>query len=729
MAARTTPRNRLPFRSQFHRDRGHRLAPRRDRRWVRHWLLLLLLPLASSGAPPEVQANRVIVYGGDENFPPYEFLDDRGEPAGLNIELMRAIAQDRGFEVQFRLMPWTEVRDALEHDEVQVTAMYRSAKRAAEVAFAIPHELIYHEMFIRKSSAALRTIDDLHGKAILVQDGTYSADVLAALGHADRLIREPSEPDALRALARGEGDVAVVTQTAGRPFQRQEFTALGITVTGAPILLSEYAFVTQKERVDLIELLNDGVVAVKRSGEHDRIYNHWVGPGREGSRWVVRILWGLSGVLVLVIAFIVWNQVLRRQVTRQTRALRREFEMREEAQLALAANELKLRQVQRMETVGRLAGGVAHDFNNVLTVILNYANFLRLDLAEAGQSTADIDEIIAAAERASRVTRQLLTFSRETPVEVVSLDLREVVREMANMIGRLVGEDIAVDLKLGPEPVVAEIDRTGIEQALLNLAANARDAMEYNGCLTIEVDGVALAADNTHQLPPGDYASIAVSDTGSGMSPETLARIAEPFFTTKEVGKGTGLGLASVYATLAKLSGKVAVTSELGRGSRFTLLLPRLSATTAPAVEVARPTTATLDGHHHSILLVEDDESLRRAAQIGLQRHHFRVIEARDGEHALELVDQGLSFSLLVTDVVMPRMNGPELATALRLRQPDLRVLYVSGYVRKESGLDLSPPGTGFLAKPYRADQLVEAVADLLTGRTDRGQAKPRVIP
>lgn len=695
-----------------------------SRRWSSGFGLLfaaLVVVLATMGGspPPAVSApaagaGETICYGGDASFPPYEYLDEKGRPAGLNVDLIRAVALSQGFQVRIQLQPWTRVRNGLLTGAVDVATMYRSPQRAREADFAIPHELIYHEMFIRKGSPPLASLADLAGKRILVQSDTYSADVLSELGYGQGLRRVASEPEALRALARGEGEVAVVTQTAGRPFQERLALADQIVPTGPPILLTEYAFVTRKGNRALIERLNQGVASVKASGEYDRLYHRWIHPDRSAAL-ARQIAWALSAALLIVLLIGVWNQALRRRVRQQTAALRREFEEKERALAALAESERSLRQAQKMEALGRLAGGVAHDFNNLLTIIINYASFLREELAATGKPTTDADEVLAASERAKRLTRQLLAFSRTTPLATVRLDLCQVVADMKPMIQTLVGEPIRLELVAPAAPVVVEADMTQIEQMLLNLAANARDAMPRGGRLTIELGRRALSADNPWALPAADYAVMAVADTGVGMDEETMARVFEPFFTTKGVGEGTGLGLATVFAHATKLGGRVAVQSAPGQGATFTIFLPVSKAHALEDVSAHAPATVASRGWVGGrILLVEDDEAVRRAARIALERAGFHVQEARDGEEALELAGETTPLALVVTDIVMPRRGGPQMVAELRLHQPGLPVLYVSGYVGEGQDLELDAPNTGFLAKPFTAEELLGAVHRLL---------------
>jgi len=697
-------------------QRFRETVPLRLARWV---LAVLLLAaggrafarapdLAGPGGPPPAD----LVYGGDDSFPPYEYRDAQGEPAGFNVELIRAVGRKLGLKVRVELSPWKEVGRRLSEGSIDVASMYRSPKREMAFDFAIPHELIYHELYIRRGDPPVPGLSALADKRVLVEADAYADDALVQLGYGSELVRVASEPDALRALAQGAADVAVVSQAVGRPFTERDSLSTAITLTGSPVLLTEYAFAIRQDRRQLLEALNEGVAAVKASGEFERLYQEWVRRDRS-AQLARRAAFAVGAALLTVLLVVLWNQALRRQVARQTGALRREFEARERAQAALAESERSLRQAQKMEAVGRLAGGVAHDFNNIMTVILNNAGFVREELTSHRLGTADIDELLSASERAARLTKQLLVFSRSTPLKAQPLDLCALLRGLEPMLPRLVGEHIEVEVEAPQSPVVVHAEPTQLEQMLLNLAANARDAMPRGGRLRVAVATRTLPPGNALGLAAGDFASLAVTDNGTGMDEATLARIAEPFFTTKPAGRGTGFGLASVFAGVARLNGKVCVESELGRGSTFTLLLalrdPSELAASAPA-EV-RTTEAALYGG--AILLVEDDDALRRTARIALERAGYRVLEARDGEEAASAAGSSGPFSVLVTDVVMPRRSGPELVASLRAAGQQPLVLYVSGYVQDGAPLDLDAPGTAFLQKPYSPQVLVEAVRRL----------------
>jgi two-component system, cell cycle sensor histidine kinase and response regulator CckA len=378
--------------------------------------------------------------------------------------------------------------------------------------------------------------------------------------------------------------------------------------------------------------------------------------------------------------------------------------------------EEQLRQAQKMEAVGRLAGGVAHDFNNLLTAILGNTQLLRRDLGESHPSRADVEEIRKAADRAAGLTRQLLAYSRRQVLQPRVLDLNGVVREMERLLDRLIGEDVTLVTRLATPLGRVRADPGQVEQVVVNLAVNARDAMPQGGVLTIETGDVELDAatvDHTGSAV-GPCVMLAVTDTGIGMDAETRAHLFEPFFTTKEVGKGTGLGLATVYGIVKQSGGAIAVYTEPGQGTTFRIYLPRVDADGAPLAAV-RPAAAPPRGTE-TVLLVEDEVSVRHLANKLLQGAGYTVIAAADATTALALADAHPGpIHLLLTDVVMPRVSGPELAAELLARRPDARVLYMSGYpgdtVVQRGTL---APGVAFLQKPFTPDALERKVREVL---------------
>ncbi len=379
--------------------------------------------------------------------------------------------------------------------------------------------------------------------------------------------------------------------------------------------------------------------------------------------------------------------------------------------------EEQLRQSQKVEAIGRLAGGVAHDFNNMLSIIIGYGEHLLEELPPQEPLRTEVGEIVAAGKRSAGLTRQLLAFSRKQTLKPEVLDLNEVVRNLEKMLGRLIGEDIALTFDLSKEPAMAMADPGQMEQVIMNLAVNARDAMPRGGRLTIQTGHTELDEDYARDhvsVRPGEYVMLAVADTGSGMDRETRSKLFEPFFTTKEKGKGTGLGLASVYGIVKQSGGNIWVYSEPNRGTIFKIYLPKTEA--APEVVAARPEREPKPRMDEGILIAEDDPALRKLCERMVSRLGYRATPAADAAEALRLInEEELTPDLLLTDVVMPDMSGPELAERLRQIRPELKVLYMSGYtdnaIVHHGVLD---PGTNFIEKPFTARDLEAKILEAL---------------
>ena len=385
--------------------------------------------------------------------------------------------------------------------------------------------------------------------------------------------------------------------------------------------------------------------------------------------------------------------------------------------------ERQFQQAQRMEAVGRLAGGIAHDFNNLLMVIGSSAQMLQ----EAKQDPDKVEHYAGivrnAADKAAGLTRRLLAFSRRQVLHPAVLSLNDVVVDICKLLPRLLGEDIEVVLGLEEDLKNIYADRGQIEQALMNLAVNARDAMPRGGKLTIETQTVELDAQYSRmkagEIAAGKYIMLAISDTGMGMSLEVQAQIFEPFFTTKEVGKGTGLGLASVYGTVRQSGGFIWVYSEPEKGSTFKLYFPAIEASGDAVKSMAAATPEA--GGSEEVLLVEDEPTLRELTSAFLQSKGYRVLEASNGVQALELCRMHTSIAVLVTDVVMPELGGPALAAYATKMVPNLKVVFMSGYTDRAMDQKVLEGGTEFLQKPFSFDTLARTIRRALdAGRETR---------
>ena len=391
---------------------------------------------------------------------------------------------------------------------------------------------------------------------------------------------------------------------------------------------------------------------------------------------------------------------------------------RKQAAAALEKLEGQLRQSQKMEAIGQLAGGVAHDFNNLLGVIIGYSELLLRDIAAGSPAARRMNEIRNAADRAASLTKQLLAFSRRQVLQPRVLDLNAVVSEAQTMLARVISENVELVTVLPPGLGRVRADPGQIHQVILNFAVNARDAMPRGGRLTLETRNVEIDSSNVDRhvgLAPGRYVVLLVSDTGHGMPPEVLEHMFEPFYTTKEQGQGTGLGLATVYGVVTQSGGHVEVESAVGLGTTFKVYLPRADGTPdeAPAV-----TTEALPPVSTTVLLIEDAEPLRDMVQEILEADGYRVIAAENAERALEAASSHTGkIALVITDVVMPGMSGPEVAERLQVLRPGTRVLFMSGYTDEAIGQHgVIDSATHFIQKPFSAEALLRMVREVLAG-------------
>jgi two-component system cell cycle sensor histidine kinase/response regulator CckA len=381
------------------------------------------------------------------------------------------------------------------------------------------------------------------------------------------------------------------------------------------------------------------------------------------------------------------------------------------------ALEDQLRQSQKLESVGRLAGGVAHDFNNLLTAIVGYSDFLRESLGPGDPRREDVDQIFGAAQRASVLTRQLLAFARRQVLEPRVLNVNELASRLQGILQRLIGEDVQLTTRFEADLWNVNADPGQLEQVLLNLTVNARDAMPEGGRLHIETSNVHFDEESMERpasVIPGDYVRITVADSGVGMSEDVLAQAFEPFFTTKGSEKGTGLGLATSYGIVNQLGGHIDVRSSQGLGTTFRILLPATRESAAAPVEREEPDKGVRG--RETVMLVEDEKTVARLASRTLRQHGYTVLQADNGSDALQILEQrNGTVQLLVTDLVMPKMGGRELATRARSLNPHIRVLYMSGYMNDAiAQREVREAGATFLQKPFGPKTFIQTVRDIL---------------
>ncbi|WP_294330743.1 hybrid sensor histidine kinase/response regulator [uncultured Sphingomonas sp.] len=435
-------------------------------------------------------------------------------------------------------------------------------------------------------------------------------------------------------------------------------------------------------------------------------------------RWIARrgeVLREGSGYRLIGV---IYDVTAAKEQEAKLRELADTLEMRVQQEVAERREaEEALRQAQKMEAVGQLTGGIAHDFNNLLTVIIGNIDTVirRMDLGQDPRMLRSLENALKGAERAASLTQRLLAFSRRQPLEPKTIDIARVLTGMSDLLTRSITEAIAVQIAVDAELWKVEVDPHQLENAILNLAVNARDAMPSGGALSIEARNVEVRDAIPGGCLPGAYVVVSVVDSGTGMSAETVAKVFDPFFTTKEVGKGTGLGLSMVYGFVKQSGGHITIESTEGRGTAVRLYLARKLQETLLEVEDRQP-SARMGNAGETILVVEDDDDVR-AYTVGILRElGYQVVEAEDGDGALRLLGgHGVGATMLLTDVVMPRMSGPELAARAKALRPELRVLFTSGYTRdaimRDDRLD---PNVDLLSKPFTYATLAAKVRELL---------------
>ncbi|MCF8079935.1 MAG: transporter substrate-binding domain-containing protein [Desulfobacterales bacterium] len=893
----------------------------------------------------QLPADRPIVVGGDRNFPPYEYLDERGRPAGYNVDLTRAIARETGLNVDIRLGRWPERLAALKTGKIVIQGMFYSHERDLDFDFTQAHSVGHCVAVVRKGQdTPPETVEALAGKRIVVEGGDILHDFARAHGLEKQVTAVDDQEEALRQLAHGKHDCALVSRVAALYLIDKNGWA-NLVPGKKPLLTSEYGYAAAKGQKALLAQFGEGLKALESSGEYQRIHEKWLGVYQEKPASLLTALrysaLVIIPLLVILMLAVLWSWSLRRQVAEKTKALqdsldrfkyvfdasnigksiilpsgevdvnqafadflgydrnelkgkrwqdlthpedmdasekiiadllagekdadrfekryvhkngtflwadvsvaiRRhadgrplyfittivDIEARKQAEKALRDREeyqramiacspvalytvdphgkvlswnrsaerifgwraeeiigkplpivpndkqdefhalrqrvlkgdtftgkelvrlkkdgtpipirlsvarvrndrgetvgilgpaediteskkseanleklqAQLLQAQKMESVGRLAGGVAHDYNNMLSVIIGYAELAVEKIGPEDALYADLQEILNAALRSADITRQLLAFARRQTIHPKLLDLNETVEEMLKMLRRLIGEDIDLSWQPGPDPMPVFMDPSQVDQILANLCVNARDAIGGVGKITIETGRVCFDAEYCADhagFIPGDFILLALSDDGCGMDRNTLDNIFEPFFTTKDVGEGTGLGLATVYGIVKQNEGFINVYSEPGKGTTFRIYLPchGEGATKVPAGETAE----TRKGQGETVLVVEDEAAILKLAQRVLEGLGYRVLAASTPGNAAALARAHAGrIHLLITDVVMPEMNGMDLSEDLRAQHPDLKVLFMSGYTANVIAYrGVLDEGVNLIQKPF----------------------------
>jgi len=784
----------------------------------------------------ELSSDNHLVIGGDHNYPPYEFLDENGQPAGYNVELTRAIAQNTGLDIEIRLGLWSDIRQGLASGEIDaIQGMFYSLERDLQFDFSPPHTAINHIAVVRKGEGSPPIhVADFAGKRIVVMYGDIMHEWVEEKGIDAQISVVATHEDALRELTEGQHDCALVARVPAMYWIKKNGWN-NLVVADKPLLTPEYCYAVPHNRKMLLATLSEGLKSLDDSGEYQRIYAKWMGVYEETPPSLAIILRYtmivVAPLLLILFASFIWMRTLKNVVKRRTSDLQENEEALKQSELQLAESqriahlgnwildaqsdelqwsdetfrifglipqeseitnttfinfihpddrehlqkvvknaldnevhykldhriirkdgeirfvheeaevsfdedgnpikmvgtvqditeskhlENQLRQSQKMEAIGQLAGGVAHDFNNILMVILGYANFIidKEDIDEKIQS--DAMEIKNAANRAKSLTRQLLAFSRKQVLQSKVINLNELITNLKNMLTRLIGEDVELITTLSPELGQVTADPGQIEQVIMNLAVNARDAMPTGGALVIETANVYLDqnyAKNHPDVKPGNFVMLAISDTGQGMTKEITEQIFDPFFTTKEQGKGTGLGLSTVYGIVKQSGGNIWVYSEPDQGTSFKIYLTQ----TDQEIQSIKNTQKTFDTYQGSekILVVEDEKAVRDIVIRVLRKLGYTVIESTNGDEAIQECEKHHGqIDLLLTDVIMPKMSGKEVSNIISSKYSNIKTLYMSGYtdniIVHHGVLD---EGFAFIQKPIAPEELAHKIREVL---------------
>jgi signal transduction histidine kinase/CheY-like chemotaxis protein len=668
---------------------------------------LLSMPAATQDASgSSLRPVRVGIYQNK----PKVFMDPEGHPAGLFVELLSRIAEAEGWRLDFVPCHWAECLEALEDGRIDLMPdVAYSRKRDQQYRFHETPVLESWSQVYAPRTSRIDALTDLGGlRVATLRDSIQMESLTRMLSGFDidaEIVPTDSIEEAFEAVQEGTADVAVANHLFGDYFHRS------YRLVRTPIVfeVASLYFATPLDRnADLLAAIDRHLDDWLRrpNSPYYRTLGQWM--DRPPVTVVpTRLLWaiGIAGALLLLAVAAIL--LLRAQVRNRTTRL-------------ILANE-ELRQAQKMEAIGRLAGGIAHDFNNQLTVILSYAE-LALDRVKAGNpGHNELTEITGAARRAAALTQQLLAFSRKQVMEVRPTNLSEVSRGLEAMLRRILGEDVSLRMDLAPNLDATMADPGQMEQVLMNLVVNARDAMPQGGHLTIETANIDLDAARLPGHPgleAGPHVMLAVTDDGCGMDEATRLRIFEPFFTTKEREKGTGLGLSTVYGIVRQSRGHIVVESEPDRGTTFRIYLPRAA---KPSVAQVPPETgseapASAPPEHQTILLVEDEPPARTLAAKVLEIAGFRVLPAAGSDEAIAIAQtHPEKIHLVLTDLILPGGSGTELARSLSALRPGAKVLFMSGYADDHDvHHGILAPGARFFGKPFTSEALTRKVRQVL---------------
>ncbi len=663
--------------------------------------------MPAQAIPTQPQAPlKKIVFGADENYPPIEFRDANGQPAGFQIELMKAIAQKLNVQVEIRMGPWSEIYASFSKGEIDVVGMSEHEVRKKNFTFGTSLTSVVGEVFIRLGGTSVSDIKYLEGKEVIIEGGALADQVLEDRQINYKPIRVKSEAEAIRLLASGKHDCAIVSQHVGRMVMKAEKLD-NLTTTGAAIFNTDHALAVRNDRQHIIKKLNDGLAELKQSGEYNTIYERWLSPVERDAlplrdlwRWVLRIGVPLAVIGLLALA---WIMLLNRQVTRRNKELSEEYHKRFELEKTLAA-------AQQHEALAQLAMHISHDFNNYLSIISGAAQFAQqANTLRGAHEQADL--INQTANKAMLLLRALMSTARSQAMKVKRVNLNRLLHNLLPSIERLVGEQVKLHLNLGKDLPGVLTDPQCLEMVLLNLCTNARDAMHRQGHLRIAASTLSLPTPVLPEhvtLKPGDYVHLEIQDSGVGIKQDLLQRIFDPYYSTKAVGQGTGLGLSSGLGMIQQMGGHLWAESPPESGAVFHILLP---VSNEPPTEPTPPPdtkTATESTSKSPLIMVIDDEPLlAKLMQDILSKNHYSVQVAHNATEAETMLDK--KPDLILCDIQLPDINGLDFSRRLEERYPRMPIIMMSGALPVQRNV-YSKNVIDILQKPFQPDDLLKKI-------------------
>jgi signal transduction histidine kinase len=687
------------------------------------WLLLgrghrrALLAVAVASWPTTADAGQPVRVGVHE-APPFVSTDTNGQPTGFAIDVLEGIALQENWDLEYVRGSWQEQTDRLRASEIDLLMpVSRTPERAAEFRLGRESLISTWGQVFAPAGETFETVLQLDDHRVATVRGDSFGSEFVKL--ADRfdvtvtVVEASNVSEAFSFVRAGRADVATVERLDGS--HRAANYDLGPT----PIIFHPTAarFAASPHDTSLLAVIDETLQREKTdaSSNYSRAFDRWFGSATAGENWPAWMTGAFIGVLTALLAALLllwtWRSRLQRATSKlreQNTKLRKEVRDRERV-------EGQLRQAQKMEAVGQLASGIAHDFNNLLMIVQAYIEALAAS-SDAETSRA-AREIKLATHRAGRLTRQLLAFGRKQTLQPRVVGVDDLLNGAVGLLRKGLRDDISLSLDLVANVPPVEVDPAQIEQVLLNLVVNARDAMPEGGHVTISTGTLELERPRG-PLKPGTYAELRIEDTGLGIGASDLERVFEPFFTTKEKAGGSGLGLAVAYGIVRQSGGDIQIKSDPGVGTTFTVLLPATAASSthefAPADET-NPTHGMSRLARAVVLLIDDDAGVRAALRAVLERRGIQVLSADGATRALELAESHKDLDIIITDVVMPGLRGPELAARLREMGVAAPVLYVSGYSADDLGdFGIVDPAVHLLQKPFSPVELIDRVIEIL---------------